>query len=86
MHDDDEPTLAGNKFWTARKILFAVIFIAGFVAGTLFTNKVLDQQAIQIQAADSNSLLEKNNALDTRNDTFYRCLREYDIEPDSCKP
>jgi len=83
--DEDETTLEGRpRFWNAGRILLVIVFAIGFVLGAFVTNKYIDQSAITVQQADSNSLIAENQRLDQRGDVLHSCLVRYGISPDSC--
>jgi len=83
-HSDEETTLEGSRFWNASRILLVVVFIIGLAVGAFVTNKFIDNTAIKSTQSDSNSLLEENRRLDERNDTLFRCLKQYGVEPETC--
>ncbi len=84
MRRDDESTLAGSGFITMNRIILLIVFLIGALAGGYITNKFIDQNAISSASADTNSLIQANKLLDTRNDKLAKCLMGNGIQPDTC--
>jgi len=73
-----------DGFWSSTKIIFVLLFVAGFVVGALITNQFIDPFLSGTQASDQNSLSELNTRIDSRNDELYNCLLENEINPVDC--
>lgn len=87
--DDEEEALISPRgkrhgFWTAERMLFAAVFIAGLLIGAFATHQYIEPMIFAAKSSDSNALAQLNDSLDKRNDQLYSCLLENNIKPDTC--
>lgn len=73
-----------KSFWTGARIAFAVVFVVGFALGTVVTNQFIDPTLNASVFVEKTSLEQLNAELDKQADSYYSCLQQSGIDPNTC--